>query len=458
MVALTGAPGGERLIRRGARMAARSHAELVGVHVRSADGLAGPDQELLDRTGGSCSRSWAGGSPRSPAATSADALVRFALSENATQLLMGSSQQSRWAELTQGSVDQPGHPGRGRRAHRRARHLVQPVGGDVDPVRDGSRSRAGRRRRRPLARPAPAPGHRARLGVWPWSACPWSRSGCCPCRTRSASRACSCSCCWPRSAWPCWGDAAGAGGVGRRLPPGRLVLLRARPTACACRSARDAVALVVFVAVAALVSGLVDRLARRSAELARGRAEAEALAALASGTAVLDREALHRLVRELTATLAHRRRRRAGADGDATGGGSEASAGEPVPATPDEATYSAELSGGSMLVISGPPLAAEDRRLLGAFVSQLRLAQSTLRLQAEAASAAGLAEANNVRDAILAAVSHDLRGPLANIKAAATSLLSDDVEWPRDDRAVVLQDDRRGGRPAERRWCRTCST
>ena len=65
-------------------------------------------------------------------------------------------------------------------------------------------------------------------------------------------------------------------------------------------------------------------------------------------------------------------------------------------------------------------------------MSQLRLAQSTLRLQAEAASASVLTEANNVRDAILAAVSHDLRGPLANIKAAATSMLSDDVEWPRE--------------------------
>ena len=49
VVALTGAPQGERLIRRGARMAARTHAELVGVHVRSADGLAGHDEELLER-------------------------------------------------------------------------------------------------------------------------------------------------------------------------------------------------------------------------------------------------------------------------------------------------------------------------------------------------------------------------------------------------------------------------
>jgi two-component system sensor histidine kinase KdpD len=74
-----------------------------------------------------------------------------------------------------------------------------------------------------------------------------------------------------------------------------------------------------------------------------------------------------------------------------------------------------------MLVVSGPSLPAEDRRLLAAFVAQLRLAQTTLCLQAEALEAAGLAEAKRVREALLAAVSHDLRGPLANIKAAATS-------------------------------------
>ncbi len=38
-----------------------------------------------------------------------------------------------------------------------------------------------------------------------------------------------------------------------------------------------------------------------------------------------------------------------------------------------------------------------------------------------------------MREALLAAVSHDLRGPLANIKAAATSLLSEDVEWPAEE-------------------------
>src|SRR5712692_7424417 len=48
VVAITGAPAGDALIRRAARMAMRAHGELFGVHVRSTDGLAGPPKELLD--------------------------------------------------------------------------------------------------------------------------------------------------------------------------------------------------------------------------------------------------------------------------------------------------------------------------------------------------------------------------------------------------------------------------
>jgi two-component system sensor histidine kinase KdpD len=95
---------------------------------------------------------------------------------------------------------------------------------------------------------------------------------------------------------------------------------------------------------------------------------------------------------------------------------------------------SAELGGGAVLVLAGSELAADDRRLLGAFVAQLRLAQEQGRLQAEAAEAQSLAEANELRTALLAAVSHDLRTPLASIKASATSMLSDEVTW--SDNAV----------------------
>jgi two-component system sensor histidine kinase KdpD len=47
--------------------------------------------------------------------------------------------------------------------------------------------------------------------------------------------------------------------------------------------------------------------------------------------------------------------------------------------------------------------------------------------------------ATELRTALLAAVSHDLRTPLASIKASVTSLLADDVDWPPDvERQFVL--------------------
>ncbi len=49
VVALTGAPGGEHLVRRAARMATRSKGDLLGVHVRAAEGLAGPPPGSLER-------------------------------------------------------------------------------------------------------------------------------------------------------------------------------------------------------------------------------------------------------------------------------------------------------------------------------------------------------------------------------------------------------------------------
>jgi two-component system, OmpR family, sensor histidine kinase KdpD len=490
VVAITGAPGGERLIRRGARIAARSRAELVGVHVRSADGLAGPSPDLLDRRrelldelGGRYAEI-SGNDP-------ADALVRFARAENATQLLLGSSHRSRWSELARGSV---------------INDVIRAAGPiDVHVISDGVVGNEGEddyRGRSPASAKAPSTG-----SPGPWRPGEPARSGA---STRSASgsapgagkpgpdRYASATgpalsprlldrlprrrtperqrgprprpVRWTATAWlltlvgvplataavfPAR-DTLGIGGsllVLLLLPIGVALLGGMRPALVAAvvgftladfyyvppthsiRFARasDSIVLMVFVLVAAIVSALVDRLTRRTTQLAQGQVEVEAMAKLASGTALLDEAALDRLVHELRVTLdldavAVLSPEEPGSNGD--GWRTDAIAGAPKPAAPDDGNYSAELSDGSILVVSGRPLAAEDRRLLDAFISQLRVAQSTLRLQAEAASATVLAEANNVRNAILAAVSHDLRAPLANIKAAATSVLSDEVDWP----------------------------
>jgi two-component system sensor histidine kinase KdpD len=89
-------------------------------------------------------------------------------------------------------------------------------------------------------------------------------------------------------------------------------------------------------------------------------------------------------------------------------------------------------------VLRGKPLRVEDQRVVGAFAAQAVVVLERSRLAEAAAAAAPLAEANRTRTALLAAVGHDLRTPLASAKAAVTSLRGSDVTWSEHDRAELL--------------------
>jgi len=111
--------------------------------------------------------------------------------------------------------------------------------------------------------------------------------------------------------------------------------------------------------------------------------------------------------------------------------------GEPIDAPgkgETEVPVGEELS----LVLKGHPLAAGDRRLLEAFAAQAATALRQQRLAQEAAQAKPLAAADKMRTALLAAVSHDLRTPLASAKAAVSSLRSSEVQFDETDRAELL--------------------
>ena len=102
VVALTGAPGSDHLIRRAARMAQRTRGDLLGVHVID-EGSGRPisdrlvhDRALLEELGGTYHEV--------TGTEIADALVLFATAQHATQLVLGTSRRSRWTELTRGSV------------------------------------------------------------------------------------------------------------------------------------------------------------------------------------------------------------------------------------------------------------------------------------------------------------------------------------------------------------------
>ncbi|MDP9074973.1 MAG: universal stress protein, partial [Actinomycetota bacterium] len=103
VVALTGSPQGERLVRRAARMAGRARAELVGVHIRSTDGLVGRSGDLLE-THRSLLTELGGRYEETTGSDVAKALVDFARAENATQLVLGATQRSRWSEAVHGSL------------------------------------------------------------------------------------------------------------------------------------------------------------------------------------------------------------------------------------------------------------------------------------------------------------------------------------------------------------------
>ena len=91
-----------------------------------------------------------------------------------------------------------------------------------------------------------------------------------------------------------------------------------------------------------------------------------------------------------------------------------------------------------MLALCGRPLRAEDQRVVGAFAAQAAVILERFRLSEAAAAAVPIAEGDRMRTALLAAVGHDLRTPLASAKAAVTSLRSSDIEWSTQDHDELL--------------------
>ncbi|XVQ06316.1 ATP-binding protein [Spirillospora sp. CA-255316] len=90
------------------------------------------------------------------------------------------------------------------------------------------------------------------------------------------------------------------------------------------------------------------------------------------------------------------------------------------------------------LVLRGRMLPAADRRVLEAFAAQAAVALRHRRLAEAAEQVRPLAAADRMRTALLNAVSHDLRTPLASAKAAVDSLRSPDVDWSIEDQDELV--------------------
>ena len=424
LVALTGAPGGDDLIRRAARMAMRTRGELVGVHVVTGDGLAGPSSSRLAEHRALVAE--VGG--RYVEATGADvaqALVRTARTENATQIVLGASRRSRWTELFRGSVINSVIRASGRSVDV---HVISTTTGE-----DESRTLLAP----PKLRLAPL--SRSRRGT----ALVLAAVGL-PVMTVLLTHVRD-SVGFQNALLLYLLFVVAIATIGGAVPAalaavGGFLLSNwyfAPPIhTFTISNGRDTLALVSFLVIAGVISALVDLATRRRDVAQRAQAEAQVLAAMA-GTVLQDPEPLPKLAQELATSFQ--------LDGlgifSPTMGDWQciATAGADPPSNPDEAEESFVFADGSVMAWTGHALQAHDREVLAAFASQLALALQGRRLQAEAAQAAALGKANELRTALLAAVSHDLRTPLASIRAAATSLLTEDVDWDPDSRKQLLE-------------------
>jgi two-component system sensor histidine kinase KdpD len=101
LIAVTGAPGTDVLLRRAARLAARAKAELSVIHVISGDAApvkSKANLESLRTLVRDLGAHWYEVANSDPA----QAITDFAQENQITQIVLGSSQRSRWQELTGG--------------------------------------------------------------------------------------------------------------------------------------------------------------------------------------------------------------------------------------------------------------------------------------------------------------------------------------------------------------------
>ena len=420
VVAVSGGPESEALVRRGARIAARgAGGELVVLYVARADGLAGAPLEavaavrqLAEEVGGSFHT--VSGEDR------ARAILQFARAENASTILIGASRRPWWrAMLRPGIVS-----------------AVIEGSGDID-VHVVTHALVGTRRR--PGESAPMDRRRVVQGY----------------------------------AWGLVGGllltgilhlidarvdqplglplivqiylvhtiiASLIGGMAPALVTAVLSSLSVNwfftpPVgALTIAAPENALALVLFVVVAASVSLVVHRSSRRAESALAAQQESAALAEL-THTLLGSTEQLTLLLRRATDMF--------GVSGAAVvRRPTKEDPGAIVAATDDfdlrtGANTKGRVDDDHDLILTGGPVSAQRKRLLAAYAAHAGAILARRALQDQARSAEHLTRDNKARTALLSAVSHDLRTPLAGIKAAIGSLRSREIEFGPEDRAEL---------------------
>ncbi|HEY8913766.1 ATP-binding protein [Lacisediminihabitans sp.] len=413
VVALPGGAEGETLIRRGARIAARSSGgQLLAVHVASSDGLAESNpaallsqRTLVESLGGSYHQVVGDSTPT--------ALVEFARGVNATQLVIGVSRRSRLTAFLTGQ-------GIGATVIR--------ASGDID-VHIVSHASAGTLQ---LPRSRGALTVRRRLGGFVLAVLGLPLLTLLLSSFRNAESLVSEVLAFQLlivvvalvgGIWPAVTAAVVAGlALDYFFVEPLYKVTIANPL--------HLLALLIFLIIAVLVSLVVDQAASRSRAAKRSAAEAETLATVA-GSIIRGENAVE--------ALANRLREVFGMNSVTVNYNDtqlyEAGA---VTSGDDDKQTVVPLSDQGSVVLRGRDLQASDRRILDAFVSQIEAALVQNELRTAAQGIRPLEEADRLRTALLAAVGHDLRTPLSSATAAVSSLRSTDVDWSDRDRDELL--------------------
>jgi two-component system, OmpR family, sensor histidine kinase KdpD len=422
VVAVTGGPESETLVRRASRIASKSSAELMVVHVIRGDGLAGASERRMSKI-----RELASSLDASVHTVVGDdvpsALLDFARENNATQLVIGTSRRPRWARIFEEGIG--------------ATILERSAKIDVHMVTH-EESKHGLR----IASLSP----RERR-VTSWLAA-----------FIVPSVICAVTVTWLDPYLDTGGESAlffvGVllvgllGGVApaalSAVSSGLLLnyYLIAPRHSFTIAEPNSAITELVLLLIAVAVAVLVDGAAKRTREARRASQEAELLTLFAGSVLRgADLETLLERVRETYSQRAVSMLREPSEEERASGrkGYVVACVGKDPCVTVDSADTAIEVGDDEFwMLLAGKKLSARDRRVLTAVAKQAAGLIRQRELAEEASRTQAIVQADELRRSLLSAVSHDLRTPLAAAKVSVSSLRAEDVAFSPEDTAELL--------------------
>jgi len=197
----------------------------------------------------------------------------------------------------------------------------------------------------------------------------------------------------------------------------------------------NAAAIALFVVVGIAVATVVDHSARQTVRARRARAEADSLTVLAHSllSSSDDLTGLLSSACELFRARGAAVLRRSGPEWEQVAAVGDA------PTVLDEEVVSTAIDEQTFLALRGGGRGDSERGLLNAYAAYAKVMAERSRARAAEMDAHRLREADRTRTALLAAVSHDLRSPLAAVKAAVSSLRSTSVSFSPEDEAALLE-------------------